>query len=124
MAGSLIGSPYSRADSDTNFNISDYGDNPWANLTTNERLFYDPVLRYMYRQKAVFGQYINFQQNLANRKAKNMQITSTYDLHPDFNRIGLRDMSLPSSHIDSRAQQITFERYGGKIAYMDYDEIN
>lgn len=120
---SIVGSPYTRADASTSFDATLYGSHPWAGITTKERLFYDPVLRDVYRWKAVFGQYVTFQQNLANRQAKTMNITSLYDIHANFDRLGLRDMSLPASHVDSKAQQITFERYGGKVAYMSYDDI-
>lgn len=120
---SLIGSPYTRSDSVAGIDLGLMADHPWAGITTKERMFYDPILRDVYRWKAVFGPYITFQQNLANRQAKNMTITSLYDPHADFNRLGLRDMSLPALHVDSRGQEITFERYGGKVAYHTYDEI-
>jgi hypothetical protein len=117
----LIGTPYSQTLPST-FDVA-YPDNPWANITTKERLWYDPILRDVYRQRAVFGQFTMFAQNLANRNAKTMQITSLYDIHPNFDQIGLRDMWMPASHVDSRALQITFGRYGGKVAYHAYDEI-
>lgn len=120
---SLIGSPYTRSDSVAGIDLAVEFDHPWAGITTKERLFYDPVLRDVYRWKAVFGPYITFQQNLANRQAKTMNITSLYDIHANFDRLGLRDMSLPASHVDSRGLEITFERYGGKVAYHTYDEI-
>lgn len=119
----IIGSPYQRSDFSPTFDTSLYANHPWAGITTKERMFYDPALRDVYRWRSVFSPYITFQQNLANRAAKNMTVTSLYDIHPDFNRIGLRDMSAPSGHFDSKGQEITFERYGGKVSYHVYDEL-
>jgi hypothetical protein len=125
----LLGSPYLQpaglpvSSAITQFDVA-YPDHPWAGITTKERTWYDPILRDMYRQTNVFGQFTTFVQNLAARNAKVMQLTSLFDVHPDFNRLGLRDMYLPSAHVDSRNQTITFERYGGKVAYDAYDEIS
>jgi hypothetical protein len=100
-----------------------YPDNPWAGITTKERIWYDPILRDIFRKINVFAQFTTFVQNLANRNAKTMTITSLYDVHPNTDSLGLRDMWLPASHIDSRAVDITFNRYGGKVAYHVYDDI-
>jgi hypothetical protein len=118
-----LGSPYNNADVTTGFDNALYADHPWAGITTKERMYYDSTLRDVYRWKSVYSPFITFQQNLANRNAKTMTITSLYDIHANFDRIGLRDMMAPSSHFDSKAQEITFERYGGKVAYHIYDEI-
>lgn len=125
---SILGSPYfqpgglATSTAITQFDVA-YPDHPWAGITTKERMWYDPILRDVYRQANIFGQFSTFVQNLAARNAKTMTVTSLYDVHPDFNRIGLRDMYLPASHVDSRSQTITFERYGGKVAYDAYDDI-
>lgn len=118
-----IGAPYTRGDTSTTFSTSLYGDNPWEGITTNQRMFYDPMLRDVYRQRAVFGPYVNFRQNLGDVRAKTMTITSLFDIHANSDKIGLRDMMIPASHVESRSQQITFDRYGGKVAYHVYDDI-
>lgn len=100
-----------------------YPSNPWAGLTTNQRVFYDPILRDIFRKINVFSQFTTFVQNLANRNAKTMTITSLYDIHPGFDPLGLRDLWLPAAHVDSRSLDITFSRYGGKVAYQVYDDI-
>ncbi len=100
-----------------------YGQNPWAGLTANERLWYDPVLRDVFRKEAVFSQHVTFMQNLAARNAPAMQMTMLMDLHPNFNPIGLRDQWIGTSHVDSKAVQITFDRYGQKVSYSAYDPI-
>lgn len=100
-----------------------YGADPWSDLANNERRYYDPMLRDIYRKKNVFGQFSNFQQNLANRKAKNMTITSLYDIHPNTDPIGVRDLWGTASHIDNRQVEVTFNRYYGKVAYNKYDDL-
>lgn len=114
-------SPYT-APAVSTFDVG-YPDNPWANITTNERQYYDPMLRDIFRPRNVFAQFTQFQQSLAARNAKTMTITSLYDPHPDFDQVGLRDLYLPSIHSDSRSVDITFNHYSGKIAYTAYDDI-
>lgn len=100
-----------------------YPSDPWQMLTENQRKWYDPMLRDVYRKKRVFGQFTTFQQSLGAVNAKDMQITSLYDVHANTDPIGLRQMWLDSRHIDSRSLSITFNRYGGKVSYHAYDDI-
>jgi hypothetical protein len=100
-----------------------YPDHPWAGITEKERRWYDPLLRDVYRKHNIFGQFTTFKQNLGAVNAKTMQINSLYDIHPNNNPLGLRDLYMPASHVDSRWLEITFSRYGGKVAYHKYDEL-
>lgn len=100
-----------------------YPDHPWAGITEKERRWYDPLLRDVYRKFNIFGQFTTFKQNLGAVNAKTMQISSLYDIHANNNPLGLRDLYMPASHVDSRWLEITFNRYGGKTAYHKYDEI-
>lgn len=118
----MFGSPYTQTGLPTTFDTG-YPDHPWAGISTNERMYYDPLLRDVYRLKAIFGQYITYAQNLRDRGAKTMTVTSLYDIHPNFDRLGLRTMWMPASHVDTKNQTLTFERYGGKVAYDAYTPI-
>lgn len=100
-----------------------YGLDPWSGLNTNERKWYDPLLRDIYRKKNVFGAFSNFRQNLGDRKARTMNITSLFDLHPNTDPIGFRDIWGTTSHFDSRQVEIQFNRYYGKVAYNEFDDI-
>jgi hypothetical protein len=100
-----------------------YPDHPWAGLDRNQRQWYDPILRDVYRKKNVFGQFTTFQQNLGGVNAKTMTINGLYDLHPNTDPLGLRQMWLPAAHVDSWQVDVTFERHGNKIAYDMYDKI-
>lgn len=95
-----------------------YPDHPWAGITEKERRWYDPLLRDVYRKFNIFGQFTRFKQNLGAVNAKTMQISSLYDIHANNNPLGLRDLYMPASHVDSRWLEITFNRYGGKTALV------
>jgi hypothetical protein len=123
MSFTPLGSPYSRGDSTSTFDTTIYGNDPWSGITQNQRIYYDPVLRDVYRWKAVFAQYCRYQQSLEPYSTKTMVVSQPFDIHANFNRLALRDMSLPASHFDSRNLQISFDRYGGKVAYHAYDEL-
>jgi hypothetical protein len=100
-----------------------YGDTPTAVLDQNQRDWFHPVVDKVFREKSVFTGLVPFARNLGSVNAKNMTITQLLGLHPDFDSIGLRDIWLSAGHIDSRNVTVTFNRYAGKVAYMDYDDI-
>ena len=100
-----------------------YGDHPWANLDKKTIMYYDPDLLRMYRSRTAYAPLARFVQNLGDRRAKTMVITHLYDIHPDFDPIGLRQIWMPAAHIDSGQVTVTFNRYGGKVAYHEYDDI-
>lgn len=100
-----------------------YGDTPVSALDQNQRDWYHPIVDRMFRQQSVFKGLVRYYQNMGAINAKNMTITEISDVHPNFDPLGLRDIWMPASHIDSRSHQITFSRYGGKVAYHEYDDI-
>ena len=101
-----------------------YSDHPWAGIDKNQRTWYDPLLRARFKEAAVYSQFATFAQNMAGDiRTKTMVITHLYNIHPDFDPMGLRDIWMPAAHIDSGSVEITFSRYGGKVAYMEYDDI-
>jgi hypothetical protein len=100
-----------------------YPSHPWAGISTNQRTYFDPVLRDFWRQRTIFGDFVTYAQNLGDVNARQMVITTLFDVHPNFNPIGLRDMWMPAAHVDTQSQTITFTRYGGKVAYDAYTPI-
>jgi len=117
----MFPSPYTQP-TITDFNVG-YGDNPWTVIATNQRMYYDPVLLNVYRLRSVFSAFTTFTADLAAVNAKQMTITTAFDVHPNIDPLGLRDMYMPASHVDTRSQVITFSRYGGKVAYDTYTPI-
>lgn len=100
-----------------------YGDNPISALDQNQRTWYHPILERLFRQASVFNGLIRYYRNLGAVNAKTMVISQLLDVHPDFDPLGLRDIWMPASHVDSRNIEVTFSRYGGKVAYHEYDDI-
>jgi hypothetical protein len=100
-----------------------YGDNPISALDQNQRDWYHPILDTMFRQTSVFTGLVRHFQNLGSINAKNMTISQLLDVHPGFDPLGLRDIWMPASHVDSRNLVVTFSRYGGKVAFHEYDDI-
>jgi N4-gp56 family major capsid protein len=100
-----------------------YTDNPWEAIDKNQRTWYDPDLIAMYRQRALFTPTIQFTKNLGDVRATKMVLTQLLDPHPDYTALAVRQIWMPASHLDSRACEITFSRYGGKVAYTVYDDM-
>lgn len=100
-----------------------YSDNPWEVIDKNQRTWYDPDLIAMFRQNALFTPTIRFVKNLGDVRATKMVMTQLFDPHPDTTALAVRQIWMPASHIDSRAIEITFSRYGGKVAYNVYDDL-
>lgn len=100
-----------------------YGDTPTEVLDQNQRDWFHPVVDRVFRERSVWTGLVPFAYNNAGVNAKRMTITQVLGLHPNFDPIGLRDIWLSAGHIDSRNVEVTFNRYAGKVAYMDYDDI-
>lgn len=100
-----------------------YADNPWEVIDKNQRTWYDPDLIAMFRQSALFTPTIQFVKNLGDVRATKMVLSQLLDPHPDYTALAVRQIWMPASHIDSRQVEITFSRYGGKVAYTNYDDM-
>lgn len=100
-----------------------YSDSPWANLDRNQRTWYSPILERQFRQSNTYSQFATFAQNLGAQNAKRMVISGLIGVHPNFDPIGLRQMWMPAMHVDSKEIEITFNRYGGKVAYDEYSTM-
>jgi len=100
-----------------------YPDNPWSGVDKNQREWYDPILREIFLEQAVYGRYVTNQFNLAgNVNTTAMHITSLLPPHGNFDTLGLRDLWMASSWVDSFQRTINFNRYGGKLSYHKYDD--
>lgn len=100
-----------------------YTDNPWEAIDKNQRTWYDPDLIALFRQKALFTPTIQFTKNLGDVRATKMVLSQLLDPHPDYTALAVRQIWMPASHIDSRQCEISFSRYGGKVAYTVYDDM-
>lgn len=100
-----------------------YSDNPWEAIDKNQRTYYDPDLIAIFRQRALFTPTIQFTKNLGDVRATKMVLSQLLDPHPDYTALAVRQIWMPASHVDSRQCEITFSRYGGKVAYTVYDDL-
>lgn len=100
-----------------------YSDNPWEVIDKNQRTWYDPDLIAMFRQSALFTPTVQFIKNLGDVRATKMVMTQLLDPHPDYTALAMRQIWMPASHVDSRQVEIEFNRYGGKVAYSNYDDM-
>ena len=100
-----------------------YSDNPWEVIDKNQRVWYDPELATLYRRQAVFAPTLNFVKNNGSVRATTMVMNQMLDPHPDTSTLANRQIWMGASHIDSRQVEITFNRYGGKVAYHKYDDM-
>lgn len=100
-----------------------YTDNPWEAIDKNQRTWYDPDLIALFRQRALFTPTIQFTKNLGDVRATKMVLSQLLDPHPDYTALAVRQIWMPASHIDSRQCEISFSRYGGKVAYTVYDDM-
>lgn len=100
-----------------------YADNPWEVIDKNTRTFYDPDLIALFRERALFTPTISYVKNLGDIRATEMVMTQLMDPHPDYTALAMRQLWMPASHVDSRQVRISFNRYGGKVAYTNYDDM-
>jgi N4-gp56 family major capsid protein len=100
-----------------------YPNHPWVGITKKERNWYDPELLSLWQTRNVYNQFITAQRSLTGVRAKTMTITRLLGLHPDYNELDLRQLWTPASHFNSEEIEITFSRYGGKVAYHRYDDM-
>lgn len=100
-----------------------YGDNPWEVVTTNQREWYFPEVTMMYQRNAVLSRFVPWTFNLRNVGARYAHITQLMPPIPTANPLGMRQMWVKASHIDSREVTVTFNHYGGKLALTEFDNL-
>jgi len=100
-----------------------YPDSPWADVSSNQRQWYDPILRDYYLQARMYNKFVNIQFDTRGLPtADSMVVTNIILPHGNFDPIGLRQMWMASSRIDSSKRTISVNRYGSKMALHKHDE--
>lgn len=103
-----------------------YPSNPWSGISTNQRAWYVPFLRKVYYREAIYSRFVTSQFALAGPGSPvttSMTITSLIPPHGNVDPIGLRDLWMASSYMDSFARTVNFTRYGGKMGLHKYDDL-
>jgi len=100
-----------------------YADNPVEVLDKNKRVWYDPDVLALFRDRSLFAGLITYARNLGDVRATSMVVTQLLEPHANYNALATRQLWLPSMHIDSQEVEITFQHHGGKVAMHEYDEL-
>lgn len=102
---------------------TNYPQNPWADMTTKTRPWYVPELYSVFRREAIYNRFSGVQFNPNGPRATEMYVDSLLMPHANHNAIGLRDIWLESSYMDTYRRKITFNRYAGKFSLNRYDDM-
>lgn len=100
-----------------------YADNPVEVLDKNQRVWYDPNVLQLFKNRSLFSDIMTYTRNLGDVRATSMVVTQVLEPHANYNALATRQLWLPAMHIDSRAVEITFAHHGGKVALHEYDDL-
>jgi hypothetical protein len=100
-----------------------YADNPVEVLDKNQRVWYDPDILMLWKNRALFADTIAYKKNLGDIRATSMIVNQLLEPHADYTALATRQLWLPAMHIDSRQVEITFSHHGGKVAMHTYDDL-
>jgi len=88
-----------------------YGADPWGNITTDERVWYDPILRDVYVRQSVYSQFAKFKVDLAGgARARTIVFNELIPPRPNIAPIGNRQMNATRLYTDSSQKDITVQR--------------
>ena len=103
--------------------FTQYGTDPWSNISSNQRTWYDPILKSVYRANTIYTSMVPYAtQRLLPHNAKQMVFNFAFDYLPQTDAIDSRYTVLPKSGLDGQQIVITFDRYGFETSYDKYDE--
>ncbi len=100
-----------------------YGSDPWEKIATNQRTWYDPILRGVYRRDTVYanGLVPYATQQMLPTNATEMVFNQAFDFEPSPGEIPLRHTNIAPMGTDGQQVKINFTRYGATAAYDKYD---
>lgn len=100
-----------------------YPDHPWSGISTNQRMWYDPMLRDYYYSQAIFNRFSLIQFDTRGLPdADAMTVSKIVLPHGNFDPIGARQLWIDSSRVDTSARTISLQRYGRKMAFHKHDQ--
>lgn len=101
-----------------------YPQNPWQGVSTKERTpWYYRELYSEFRRLAIYNRFVGMEFNHNGPKATELIISSLTMPHANHDPIGVRDMWLNASYMDTFNRRIQFSRYGGKMSLNRYDDM-
>lgn len=103
---------------------TNYSTDPWEGIATNQRQWYDGLLRRVYRQNTVYTDLVPFvTQPMLQHNARTMTLNMAFDFHANTDAIGWRDTTGERSSLDGQQIDITFTRYGFTTAMHKSDDL-
>lgn len=102
-----------------------YADNPVGDrFTENTHDFYHPEIARIFRRRSMYYGMVPYNmRELGNLGTTKMVITDVLPAHASFDPLSMRQMWLGAMNIDSRSREITFNRYGAKVALDKYTAL-
>ncbi len=96
---------------------NEYGVDPWGDITTNERQWYDPVLRDVYSRASVYSQFATFKIDLAGgARARTITFNDIIPPRANIAPIANRTMQATRLYTDAVQRDVTVQRYGNGMA--------
>lgn len=89
-----------------NFNTT-YALDPWENITTNERVWYDGLLRERYIRSAVYSPYATMKVNMNENNARTITFNELIPPRPYIGSIANRAMDASRLYTDGYQKQVT-----------------
>ena len=100
-----------------------YGNDPWGDVTQNERTWYDPVLRDMYQRSSAYSQYANMKVDLNGPKARTIFFNDLIPPRPNITPLTNRAQESTRLYTDSYQKSVTTERGGNGMALHRESEM-
>lgn len=101
-----------------------YPSSPWANITTNSRVYYEAMLQEQaYLKRAVFGNFVDLHINVGDVNAAQMTLSNLIEPHGNNDSIANTALWMTSSRLDSMSRTVGFNHYGGKLALHKYNDL-
>lgn len=98
------------------WDTTNYGVDPWGDITQKERPWYDPVVRNMYYRKAVYSPHAAFQVDMNEQHARTIYFDEILASAPNLAPITEQQMEASRAYTDSYRRSVTTERYGNGFA--------
>lgn len=96
---------------------------PWENITQNERVWYDGVLREQYTRRAVYSPYTLMKVDLGVPHARTIYFNELIPPRPNIAPIGNREMNASRLYTDAYQKSITTARYGNGVSLHRESEM-
>jgi len=97
--------------------FANYASDPWENITTNEREWYDPALRDVYIRNAVYSPHVTMKIDLNGPKARTINFNDIIPPRANIAALSNRAMESSRLHTDTYGRDVTTERMGNGMAF-------